>query len=228
MLGPAESPARVAAYYLFVLGWEAPMQANCLYWFSRRQEWIAPPGKYVKGRTYKPIALWTLAAGAIMAGLYAMFALVGSSIPIPGGTLDLAATATSLTSVYFGPIVSFISITLGAVLRFLVTGRTPGVPAMMPAFAIADAYRWVVGGYIFWRLVRTKKTVSKYLYWGVTIPAQILIHRSSIWLQHTWRFPWEVFITRFLASLPRLPLMLLPIFVGVLAGEAAYRLTRGE
>ncbi|MEM2514880.1 MAG: hypothetical protein QXR45_08700 [Candidatus Bathyarchaeia archaeon] len=227
-LGMAESPERIYLYYVYVLGHEVPASLVCLYYWSKHQEWLAPPGRYISTKKYKMINPWVLTGGAVMAALYGVFALVGSAVPVPGGTLDLAATATAVMMTYFGAVTSGIAVLLGAIIRFLLTGRLPGLPLMWPAFALADSYRWITNSYVYWRLVRVKreKPLKTWIYWGLLIPFIIANHRLSIFMQHTWRYPLETLAAVWLGSMiPALPFGILAILVGVIVGETLYRMS---
>lgn len=149
-LGPSWSMGRIGLNYAVVIvGYVLPGLIACYLW-SRKAEWVAPPGRYAPGVTYKPLSTYALTAAGIVAAVYAV-----SGLPT-GVNIDLPALIAAFGAVYFGPVVMFPAFFLGFFVRWAIGGAPwLPVPILAPSVALLDAAIWVIGAYIFWSLMRT-------------------------------------------------------------------------
>lgn len=220
-LGAADLPPRILYWHSYVFLVELPIAAILMSSFVRHQEWRAPPGRYVPGRTYPVFSSWNLSAMAVLAALYAV-----AGLPTGITWIDFVAIITALMAAYFGSVIAFFGISVGAFIRGAVGWLPPGVPfAGIVAFAISDASRWAIIGAIYWWIVRRGRGLSTAGYWATILPITIFIHASGIIIQFFARAPLETF--EFLLGLMATwyPTSIASIIVGLAAGEAAYRAT---
>ena len=149
-LGPSWSMGRIGLNYAVVIvGYTIPAFI-AMYLWSRKPEWVAPPGRYVPGVTYKALSTYALTAAGIVGAVYAV-----SGLPT-GVNIDLPALIAAFGAVYFGPVVMFPAFFLGFFVRWAIGGAPwLPVPIMAASVALLDASIWVLGAYVFWNLIRT-------------------------------------------------------------------------
>lgn len=220
ILGVANSPARIVYWYQYVLLIELPLSILFIYWFTRDESHRAPPGRYVPGKHYSIFNTYNLAAMGIVAALYAVLGLVTVS------NVDVVALVTAFSAAFFGPLISFVGIVVGAYIRFGIGGLTNIVtnPAALPAFAFSDASRWAIGGFIIWRLVRVQReNVMGLATWVTVIPLIILVHAGSIIMSFFALNPWDSFTLNIGFMGFWYPTSLISIIVGLAVAEGAYR-----
>ena len=149
VFGVSNSPIRQVAFYVTAgLIYGIP-GLICIRLFSRKPEWIAPPGKYTPEAKYSVFSPYALAASAVVA---AAGVVAGFPGPI---NIDIVAMVTAFSAVYFGPAVSFLGTFVAFILRYLI-GLTPWVatPNILIAYAILDGGVWSVNSLIFWYVIR--------------------------------------------------------------------------
>jgi hypothetical protein len=151
-LGPSYSPGRIGLTYVVVIvGYLLP-GLIAIYLFSKKPEWVAPPGRYVAGTTYKLYSTYALTGAAILGAVYAV-----SGLPT-GVNIDLPALIAGFGATYFGPHVMLPAFFLGFFVRWAIGGAAwLPVPLLGPAVALLDSTIWVIGAYIFWSLTRTPR-----------------------------------------------------------------------
>ncbi|MCX8201961.1 MAG: hypothetical protein RMI43_07235 [Candidatus Caldarchaeum sp.] len=220
-MGVVQSPMRIAYWHGYVFLVELPLALLLTVAFQRREEWRAPPGRYVPGRKYPFLSTWHLTAAAIMAAFYA-----GTGFIVGITNIDVVALSTALLAVYFGPLVTLISISVGALIRFALGGLSFISPAGIVAFAVSDACRWAIIGAVYWFLVRAKgrgiKTVG---YWVVMIPVALFVHGGSV-IMSFWSqgpFEWVVGNISFMALW--YPTSFISYVIGMAAAEGLHRAT---
>ncbi len=220
-MGVAQSPLRIAYWHGYVFLVELPIALLLLMAYLRREEWRAPPGRYVPGRKYPALSTWHLTAIAIMAAFYA-----GTGFIVGVTNIDIVALVTALLAIYFGPLVAMISVIVGAVIRFALGGLPFVAPAGILAFAVSDACRWAIIGSVYWFLVRARgrgvKTVG---YWLIMIPVALLVHGGSIIMSFWAQGPleWVVGNISFMAFW--YPTSIISYVIGMAAAEGLHRAT---
>jgi hypothetical protein len=220
-MGVAQSPMRIAYWYSYVFLVELPIALLLLSLFLRKEEWRAPPGRYVPGRKYPLLSTWHYTAIAIMAAAYAGLGFVTGVTNI-----DIVALATGLLAIYFGPLVSFIAIIVGAFIRFMLGGLPWVAPAGIGAFAVSDACRWTIIGSIYWFLVRGRGIGARGIaYWLLVIPIAVLIHGGSIIMSFWAQGPLEWMMGNIAFMVFWYPTSVLSYVIGMAAGEGLYRAT---
>ncbi|GBC69400.1 hypothetical protein HRbin01_01098 [archaeon HR01] len=220
-LGVAQSPQRIAYWHSYVFLVELPIALLLVMAFLRREEWRAPPGRYVPGRKYPALSTWHLTAIAIMAAFYA-----GTGFIVGITNIDIVALVTALLAIYFGPAVAFLSIIVGALIRFALGGLPFVAPAGILAFAVSDACRWAIIGSVYWFLVRARgRGVTTAGYWLLMIPVALLVHGGSI-IMSFWSqgpFEWVVGQVSFMAFW--YPTSIISYVIGMAAAEGLHRTT---
>ncbi|MCD6513846.1 MAG: hypothetical protein J7L07_02875 [Candidatus Odinarchaeota archaeon] len=220
-LGVADSPIRWALTYLNVIFGLVLSAIAGIIWFMKHPEWLAPIGKYVKGQEYKPLSPWTLSAMGVMAALYAILG-IGWNVGV-----DLAALVTSISAVYFGPIITFGAVFVGAFIRYLLGGVPWVTPYTILEFALWDASVWAINASIYWSVVRKKKIIKieeVVKYWIVLIPLMIFIHWFALFIvEGIPRYPWEGVVAKIVISMATwYPTSIVSIIFGVIIGESLY------
>lgn len=223
-MGVAFSPARDAYAYLLTVLVILPPCGICMYLFSRRQDFIAPVGRYVPGRKYKVWSSWTLAACAVTAALYA-----GTGFISGISNVDLPALATAIMASYFGPIVAFVGIIIGALIRGALGGLSFLAPTVWIPFAVMDALKWVLAGTLIYFIVRGRgRGVMTVPLWIVIVPVILVewlfLTAVNIFTQGPAEYFAGFFFGFFIPVV--LPTSVASIIVGLAAAEAAYAATK--
>jgi hypothetical protein len=220
ILGVAGSPGRIVYWYQYVLLIEVPLSVLFIYWFTREEWHRSPPGSYVPGKHYAIFNTYNLSAMGTIAALYAVLGLVTVS------NVDVVAMVTAFAAAFFGPLIAFVGVFIGAFIRFGIGGLSNIVtnPASLPAFAFSDASRWAIGGFIIWRLVRVQRENAMGLItWVAVLPLIILVHAGSIIFSFFALNP----LGPFLGNLGFMgfwyPTSLISIIIGLAVAEGAYR-----
>ena len=147
--GPSNSPTRQGLFYLYVLLIYVIPGLMFIKLFGTKPEWLAPPGRYVKGAKYSIYSPYALAASAIVAAVATIAGIPG---PI---NIDTVAMVTAFAAAYFGPPVAFLGTAVAFILRYLL-GLAPWVatPNILIAYALMDGGIWAINSYLFWSIVR--------------------------------------------------------------------------
>ncbi|MEM2896238.1 MAG: hypothetical protein QW265_03375 [Candidatus Bathyarchaeia archaeon] len=218
-LGPSLSPARIALGYtvsIFLLLIPALL---LLVLFIQRQDWLAPPGRYMPEVKYKPLSTYQLTATAIAAAVYAV-----GGFPT-GVNIDLPALICSFTAVFFGAVPAFIAFFIGFFIRWAIGGAPwLALPVIGPLVAIIDASVWCINAYLFWSIVRRVAKPGIGLAIGATI-LMVLVHFSGWLLVYAFTMnPWPGFVGYLTFAMTTwYPTAIVFIIIGALIGETVYR-----
>lgn len=150
--GVSHSPTRQGLFYMNAILLYAIPGLVAISFFSKKPEWLAPPGKYVPEGKYFITSPYFLSASAIIAA-------VGTVAGLPGPlNIDTVALVTAFAAVYFGPFVAFLGTSVAFILRYAL-GLTPWVatPNIVVAYAIMDGGIWAISAGLFWYVVRGRQ-----------------------------------------------------------------------
>lgn len=214
-LGVAESPQRQVAVVIFTW-WVArlPMALLGASIVAKREEWLAPRGKYVAGRSYPLLDTYSYTAIAFLTALFAACGVFSWQV------FDLPAAAAAIAATYFNPVVAFFSVWLGGSLRTILFGQ--GNPlSWFAGIGLYDGTTWMWVSIVYWVLRSRTRELGNvwprvfwvlfyvvfraiyeldYLVWLYPVP--------SLWASITW---WEVNF---------LPTSALSAIAGLIAAEA--------
>jgi hypothetical protein len=222
-LGVAESPQRNV--YLVIFTWwipRLPMFLLGVSIVSRREEWLAPRGRYVEGQEYPLLSTYHYVAIGFMTALFAATGAISWQV------FDLAAAAGAIATIYFGPIVGFFTVWLGGSLRQLLFAAGGNPVSWFTGIGLYDGTTWLYIGLVFWALrdrFVNRKTLA-FILWIVFYVLFRGIYEldylvwlypgESLWASVTW---WEAQF---------LPTSTLSATVGALASIALLEATRGR
>ena len=218
-LGPSLSPGRIALGYAVSIFLLLIPALILLVLFIQRQDWLAPPGRYMPEVKYKPLSTYQLTATAIAAAVYAV-----GGFPT-GVNIDLPALITAFTAVFFGAVPAFIAFFIGFFIRWAIGGAPwLPLPVLGPLVAIIDASVWCINAFLYWTIVRTvaKPSIGRSI--GAAI-LMILVHFSGWLLVYAFTMnPWPAFIGYFTFAMSTwYPTAIVFIIIGALIGETVYR-----
>jgi len=163
-LGVAESPQR--NIWLVVTTWwiaRLPMFLLGVSIVSKREEWLAPRGKYVEGQDYPLLSTYHYVAIGFMTALFAATGAISWQV------FDLAAAAGAIATIYFGPIVGFFTVWLGGSLRQLLFAAGGNPVSWFLGIGLYDGTTWLYIGLVFWALrdrFKDRKTLG-FVLWAV-------------------------------------------------------------
>jgi hypothetical protein len=149
-LGVPQSPQR-GILYLIMDFWvlKLPTALLAFSYIAKRDEWLAPRGRYVEGQKYAVFNTYTYTAIAFMAALFAVSGIVNHQL------FDLPAAPAVLSVTYFHPIIGFFTLWIGGVLRSLMFASGEAV-AWFISIGLSDGATWVVLGVFYWWFRQTK------------------------------------------------------------------------
>lgn len=151
-LGPSYSPSRILVTYVVTTLMLVIPGLICVYLFTRRNRWIAPHGKYVKGQDYSVYSTYTLTAIAIVAAVYAV-----GGLPT-GVNIDLPSLICAFSAVFFGAHVMFPAVLIGWFVRWAIGGAAfIPVPILGGAIGLIDAGVWAINGFLLWWILRSER-----------------------------------------------------------------------
>lgn len=187
-LGVAESPIRnvwlvVTSFWfarLPMLFWGASMVA-------KREEWLAPRGKYVEGKSYPLLSTFHIVAIGLMT---ALFAATGA---ISWQAFDLGAAIGAIATIYFGPFVGFFTVWLGGTLRQLLFAAGGNPVSWFLGVGPYDGTTWMFIGIVFW-LLREKFATKKSLAFVLWVVFYILFRAIYEIDYLVWLYPGESFM----------------------------------
>ena len=151
-LGSSESPGRVALLNIMAFVFCAPWGAYWMYRFAQNPEWLAMPGRFIKGMKVKVFSPYALVGMAIIG---ALFAAAGFG---DLGGLDVQAMVISASAALFGGIVSFFGLFVGQIIaRVFInpvwSGGSSTSVATLIAYTLIDASIWAYAGWIYFKFV---------------------------------------------------------------------------
>jgi hypothetical protein len=222
-LGVAESPERNV--WLVVITWwvaRLPMFLLGISIVAKREEWLAPRGRYVEGKKYPLLSTYHYVAIGFMTALFAATGAISWQV------FDLAAAIGAIATIFFGPIVGFFTVWLGGSLRQLLFAAGGNPLIWFTGIGLYDGTTWLYIGIVFWwfrERLKERKTLA-FVLWVVFYILFRGIYEldylvwlypgESLWASVTW---WE---------LQFLPTSTLSAFVGALASIALFEATRGR
>jgi hypothetical protein len=220
--GASNSPARQGLLYLYaILIFDIPALTG-IYLFSKKREWLAPPGRYVAGeKKYSILSPYFLAACAVMAAVETVIGVAGIA------NVDIVAIICAFASVFFGPLVAFVAPFIAYILRWML-GFAPWitVPVIVPGQALIDGGIWSINAIIFWVVVRRLRGNTKTIATILFIPIFILVHATGwLWLNYFTLNPYAAAIGNVLYAIGPTGFYLssiLAIIFGVLIGQFYY------
>ena len=235
-MGPSESAPRALLLNIMAYVFCLPWGAYWMYKFAQRVDWLAMPGRFIKGMKSKVFSPYTLVGMAIIG---ALFAAAGFG---DLGGLDVQAMVIAASASLFGSIVSFFGLFVGQIIaRIFINpvwagGSSTAVTTLI-AYTLIDASIWAYAGFIFFKYVVDRGDKG---FWGRFVVAVLLtelVHQSwwftTYWIMNTR----EAAITNVLADwvvlgggtlfFPYWWLSFLFVGVGFMAGEAARSVMSG-
>ena len=220
--GASNSPVRQGLLYTYaVLIFDIPAIVG-IYMFSKKPEWLAPPGRYVPGeKKYSILSPYFLAACAVMAAVETVIGVSGIA------NVDLVAIICAFAAVFFGPLVAFVAPFIAYILRWML-GFAPWItiPAIVPAQGLIDAGVWSINAIIFWFVVRRLRGNVRTIVTFLFIPIFILVHAAGwLWLNYFTLNPYAAAIANVLYAIGPTGFYLssiLAIIFGVLVGQFYY------
>ena len=220
--GATNSPARQGLLYLeALLVFDIPAVMG-IYLFSKKIEWLAPPGRYVAGeKKYSILSPYFLAACAVMAAVETVIGVSGIA------NVDLVAIICAFAAVFFGPLVGFVAPFVAYILRWML-GFAPWItiPAIVPGQALIDAGVWSINAILFWTVVRRLKGNTKTIATFLFIPVFIAVHATGwLWLNYFTLNPYAAGVASVLYAIGPTGFYLstiLAVIFGVLIGQFYY------
>lgn len=174
-LGPSYSPERVLlAYAVTVLIIYIPATL-CTRIYMRITRGVRGVGEGPGVARYAASSVRTLTSAAIVAAVYAL-----GGLPT-GINVDLPALIASFSAIYFDPVVSLISFTVGFYIRWII-GGVPWLPspAMVPLIGLIDGGTWSLISFIYWIFLRPRIRGRAHRI-PLTIITTVAVH-SCAWL----------------------------------------------
>jgi len=179
-LGVAESPQRLI---FFDIGnwWLArlPMFLWLASIIAKREEWLAPRGKYVEGKSYPLLSTYHYAGTALCV---ALFVAAGA---FSWQAFDLGAAAATIATIFFGPFVGFFTIFFGDILRSFIFPSVGNPLIWALGIAPGDGVDWMAIGVAFWLLRdMMKNKVWAFVLWVVfyVVYRGISIYDYALWI----------------------------------------------
>lgn len=159
-LGVPQSPLR--NLYWIIFGFWVLMLPTALLlasYIAAHEQWLAPRGRYVQGKTYPMFSTYTYTAIGFLAALFAVSGIVNFQL------FDLPAAPATIAVVFFGPIVGFFTLWIGDILRALIFGA--GNPVLwLIGQGLVDGTVWLGIGVFYWWFRETR--------WGKNLIVRIV------------------------------------------------------
>jgi len=236
-LGVSESAGRISLLFIFAVFFCLPWAAYWMYLFAQEPEWLAQPGRYIKGMKVSAFSPYALVAMGIIGALFAAAGLGDL------GGIDLQAMIISASASLFGAVVSFFGLFVGQIIaRIFINpvwsgGSSTSVATLFP-YTLIDASIWAYAGYVYFRVVRkgSGSFLKRFLLaWILTEPVHQIWWFITYWIMNTREAAtlavlndWVVLGAGTFFGIPYWWLSgLVFVPIGYLAGEAAYRVLSG-
>lgn len=151
-LGVSESPGRIVLLYIFAIAFCLPFGTFFMWKFAQRPDWLAMPGRYMKGMKVSVFSPYSLVAIGIIGALFAAAGLGDL------GGIDLQAMIIAASAALFGSVVSFFGLFVGQIIaRVLINpvwvgGVSSGALSLLP-YTLIDASIWAFFGYVYFYFV---------------------------------------------------------------------------
>ncbi len=232
-MGVSESPQRILLLYIFAIAFCLPWAVYWMYKFAQHVDWLAMPGRFIKGMKVAVFSPYALVAIGIIGALFAAAGLGDL------GGIDLQAMVISASASLFGGIVSFFGLFVGQIIaRILINpvwsgGTSTGAATLLP-YTLIDASIWAYFGFIYFKFVHNRKGgfLPAFLTaWILAEPIHQFWWFNTYWIMNTKEAAtlavlndWVVLGAGAFFGIPYWWLSgLLFVPVGLLAGEAARR-----
>lgn len=232
-MGVSESPQRIVLLYIFAFAFCLPFGAYFMYLIAKRPDWLAMPGRYIKGMKVAIFSPYALVAIGIIGALFAAAGLGDL------GGIDLQAMIIAASASLFGGIVSFFGLFVGQIIaRILINpvwvgGVSSGALSLLP-YTLIDASIWAYFGWVYFKFVHDAEGpfLKRFLTaWILGEPVHQLWWMATYWIMKTREDAvlavlndWVVLGAGTFFGIPYWWLSgLLFVPVGLLAGEAARR-----
>jgi hypothetical protein len=232
-MGVSESPQRILLLYIFAIAFCLPWAVYWMYKFAQHVDWLAMPGRFIKGMKVAVFSPYALVAIGIIGALFAAAGLGDL------GGIDLQAMVISASASLFGGIVSCFGLFVGQIIaRILINpvwsgGTSTGAATLLP-YTLIDASIWAYFGFIYFKFVHNRKGgfLPAFLTaWILAEPIHQFWWFNTYWIMNTKEAAtlavlndWVVLGAGAFFGIPYWWLSgLLFVPVGLLAGEAARR-----
>jgi hypothetical protein len=237
-LGVSESAGRIALLYIYAFAFCLPWAVLWMYKFAQNAEWLAQPGRYIKGMDVSAFSPYALVAMGIVGALFAAAGLGDL------GGLDIQAMVISASAALFGGVVSFFGLFVGQIIaRIFINpvwsgGSSTGVATLLP-YTLIDASIWAFAGWAYFKFVHERGSrafiPSFLIAWILSEPVHQIWWFVTYWIMNTREAAslavvndWVAGVGSSLIPVPYWWLSgLLFVPVGYLAGEAARRALKG-
>ncbi|NPV39930.1 MAG: hypothetical protein HPY72_01095 [Anaerolineae bacterium] len=235
-IGPSESGSRVVLLNIMAFVFCLPWGAYWMYKFAQHADWLAMPGRFIKGLKTKVFSPYALVGIAIIG---ALFAAAGFG---DLGGLDVQAMVIAASASLFGSVVSFFGLFVGQIIaRVFInpvwSGGSSTAVSTLIAYTLIDASIWAYAGYMYFKNVVNRGDKPFFGRFLVTLLLTEAVHQpwwfTTYWIMNTR----EAAITNVLADwvvlgagnlfFPYWWLSFLFVATGFLAGEAARRVISG-
>ena len=171
-LGVPQSPQR-SLYWIIFDFWVLKLPTALLLasFVAARENWLAPRGKYVQGKSYPLFSTYTYTAIGFLAALFAVSGVVNFQL------FDLPAAPATISIVFFNPIVGFFTLWIGDILRALVFGA--GNPVLwLIGQGLIDGTIWLAIGVFYWWFRETR--------WGKNVIVRFIAFSVFYWVWRTF------------------------------------------
>ena len=231
-LGPSESPGRVLLLNIMAFIFCLPWGVYWMYKFAQDPEWLAMPGRFVKGMKSIVFSPYALVGMGIIG---ALFAAAGFG---DLGGVDLQAMVIAASASLFGGIVSFFGLFVGQIIaRVFInpvwSGGSSTAVTTLIAYTLIDASVWAYAGWVYFKFVH-RRTGGLVVALIQALVLTEIVHQGwwfiTYWIMNTREAAtlavsadWLVLGMGQLAGIPYWWLSFGFVLVGFLAGEAARR-----
>ena len=231
-LGPSESPGRVLLLNIMAFIFCLPWGVYWMYKFAQDPEWLAMPGRFVKGMKSIVFSPYALVGMGIIG---ALFAAAGFG---DLGGVDLQAMVIAASASLFGGIVSFFGLFVGQIIaRVFInpvwSGGSSTAVTTLIAYTLIDASVWAYAGWVYFKFVH-RRTGGFVVALIQALLLTEIVHQGwwfiTYWIMNTREAAtlavsadWLVLGMGQLAGIPYWWLSFGFVLVGFLAGEAARR-----
>jgi hypothetical protein len=232
-MGVSESPQRILLLYIFAIAVCLPWAVFWMYKVAQHADWLAMPGRFIKGMKVAVFSPYALVAIGIIGALFAAAGLGDL------GGIDLQAMVIAAAASLFGGIVSFFGLFVGQIIaRILINpvwsgGASTGAATLLP-FTLIDASIWAYFGFIYFHFVHNRKGAFLPAFltaWILAEPIHQFWWFNTYWIMNTKEAAtlavlndWVVLGAGTFFGIPYWWLSgLLFVPVGLLAGAAARR-----
>jgi hypothetical protein len=214
-LGAPQSPTR-GLFYLVMDFWvlKLPLALLAASYIARYDRWLAPRGRYIEGKEYPVFSTYFYTAAAFMAALFAASGALNFQL------IDLPAAPATISVIYFNPIVGFVAVWLGDVIRALLFPSQTPVIIWLISTGLGDGAVWAIMGLLYWEFRENTQ-------WGKNILAQFVVWSVIFWVMKffqiltalIWIVPANMYVPGLAASVSFLLSGYLASMLGLIVAE---------